>query len=116
MRKRFRKMPDLEPLRACRSSAALLFVANCPAIGRMCSSRLLKNPGHARAGSFRWRQGDLRDKVHPEPLPVSRPREKPPGSHIVAPQWAGLLQPLMRLCSFVEQITLPRGIGREPSQ
>jgi hypothetical protein len=29
---------------------------------------------------------------------------------------AGPLQPLMRLCSFVKQITLPRGIGRQPSQ
>jgi hypothetical protein len=158
------------------------------------SSRLLKNPGHA--GCSRWRQGDLRDKVHLEPplnslvcrkacqpkclkclkssgrahrladlqpsLPQkpgwsvrqgapgatscssavrSAPRtffhhqargaglplhyqyrdcaalpNRPPGLASAAPLGPGRFNRLMRLCSFVEQITLPRGIGPQPSQ
>jgi hypothetical protein len=82
-----------------------------------CPSRLLKNPCHGHAGCFRWRQGDLRDKAHLEPLPAPRPRQEPPEPCTVAPQGGRAFNRLMRPRLAVvlsNRLPCPAGLAGSP--
>jgi hypothetical protein len=76
---------------------------------RCGASRLLKNPGHGHAGCFRWRRGDLRDKVHPDATTCfSIARKASRTLHCRSARGSGRFNRLMRLCPSIHTFSHER--------